>query len=119
MPLLPPRPATKTSLFRSFLVVMFSASKVGGSRCRTSSFFRAGTPSYTLSKRSSPASFFVPRRVLSEMQAATVYTPLPRAVILGNPVSGNQGSRKSSLSCVVLRVRRRRLATQDYLPLPL
>src|SRR5215212_3755714 len=45
--LLPPRSATKTFLFRSFLVVMFSASKEGGSRGSTSSFFRAGTPSYT------------------------------------------------------------------------
>ena len=56
MPLLPPRPATKTSLFRSFLLVMFSTSTVGGSRGSTSLFIRAGTPSYThIIRRSSPA----------------------------------------------------------------
>src|SRR5919112_5201618 len=39
-----PSPNYKTSLFRSFLVVMFSASKIGGSRGSTSYSFRAGTP---------------------------------------------------------------------------
>src|SRR5215204_83757 len=55
MPLLPPRPATKTSLFASFLVVVFSATKVGGSRGSTSSF-RAGTPSYTHHPKVQPGS---------------------------------------------------------------
>ena len=35
--------------------------------------YRAGTPSYTIITRSSPASFFVPWRGLSETQAATPY----------------------------------------------
>ena len=67
---------------------MFNASKAGGSRGSTSSFFRAGAPSYTSSK--SPARFFiVPRWVLSETQAATVFTELPRARIPGNLASGS------------------------------
>jgi len=41
------------------LLVMFSASKVGGSRGGTSLFFRAGTPSYTHHPKVQPGSSFI------------------------------------------------------------
>src|SRR5215212_10350098 len=60
MPVLPPCPATKTSLFRSFLVVMFSASKEGGSRdSKSYSSGLAPPPTHTSHPKVQPGSSFI------------------------------------------------------------
>src|SRR5215217_5336381 len=106
MPLLPPRPATKTSVFKSFLLVMFSASKEGGSRGGTSLFFRAGTPSYThIIRRSSPVllSLFTSARPQSNTSphqtcirgGLPLFSENLRRPLLGNRAFGVGRSRKA------------------------
>src|SRR5215217_6381215 len=98
MPLLPPRPATKTSVFKSFLLVMFSASKEGGSR--------AGTPSYThIIRRSSPVllSLFTSARPQSNTSphqtcirgGLPLFSENLRRPLLGNRAFGVGRSRKA------------------------
>src|SRR5919107_3851605 len=84
---------TPRALVEGSWIAAFSASIGRGSR-GSRSLLPGWHPLLHIIQRSSPASFFVPCRGLSETQAATVPTQLPRPVILGNPVSGKYHSRK-------------------------
>ena len=99
-------PLQKHPYSEAFLLVMFSASKEGGSRGGTSLFFRAGTPSYThYIRRSSPVllSLFTSARPQSNtsLYQTCIRGGLPlfsenlRRPLLGNRAFGVGRSRKA------------------------
>src|SRR5215212_1880175 len=92
--LLPSRPTTKplySEVFWLLCLVLLRYGVVGAAHHILS---RLAPLSYTHHPKVQPGFFFVPWCELSETQAATVSTQLPRAVILGNSVSGIPSSRK-------------------------
>src|ERR687896_595928 len=84
---------TPRALVEGSWIAAFSASIGRGSR-GSKSLLPGWHPLLHIIQRSSPASFFIPWRGLSETQAATESTQLPRLVILGKWVSGIPSSRK-------------------------